>query len=228
MAPQSNLHGGTESAFLSVAAFSQDLEIQRLRDLTDVVLAREDAMGMAMHDKPTIAFRIRAGLIKMMGFKGQAPHQLPMGLLDHPIGPLTRIAIMPDPITHNTYRSVHLEPAPGQQRYLPLLRPVRCSPAGWSLRALGAVLGFGCALPLLALGFGAQPARAQASLNPLDLPRSCPALLPKDQSFLEPMRLSPKEVAAKNARGCLSPGDAIYGPDGCPTKLCPQPRPFGL
>lgn len=85
-----------------------------------------------------------------------------------------------------------------------------------------ALLAAGLALMAPAFIGPAQAAPA------IDLPRSCPALLPKDQGFLEPMRLSPQEVAAKNARGCLSPGDAIYGPDGCPTKLCPQPRPFGL
>lgn len=185
-------------------------------------------MGMAMHDKPTIAFRIRAGLIKMMGFKGQAPHQRPMGLLDHPIGPLTRIAIMPDPISFSTCRSVGLEQAPGQPRCHPQQRPGRCSPRGWGLRALGVVFGVAAVLPLLAFGLAAQPARAQATIESFGRPRSCPALLPKDQSFLEPMPLRPQDVAAKNARGCLSPGDAIYGPDGCPTKLCPQPRPFGL
>ena len=59
-------------------------------------------------------------------------------------------------------------------------------------------------------------------------PRSCPALLPANESFLEPMRLPPSEVPAKNAKGCLSPADAIYGPDGCPKQLCPQPAGYGL
>jgi len=27
-------------------------------------------------------------------------------------------------------------------------------------------------------------------------------------------------VASKNALGCLSPADGIYGPDGCPLRLC--------
>jgi hypothetical protein len=36
------------------------------------------------------------------------------------------------------------------------------------------------------------------------------------------MRLPPSEVAAKNKLGCLSPNDAIYGSDGCPTRLCGQ------
>jgi hypothetical protein len=49
---------------------------------------------------------------------------------------------------------------------------------------------------------------------------SCPAIVkPGD---IQPMRLLPSEVAAKNKLGCLSPNDAIYGKDGCPTRLCGQ------
>jgi hypothetical protein len=48
----------------------------------------------------------------------------------------------------------------------------------------------------------------------------CPLLVPASQAGLQPMRLQPNQVAEKNARGCLSPFDAIYGPDGCPKKLC--------
>ena len=59
-------------------------------------------------------------------------------------------------------------------------------------------------------------------------PRGCPALLPANESFLEPMPLPPRDVAAKNAKGCLSPADAIYGADGCPSRLCPQPTGLGL
>lgn len=59
-------------------------------------------------------------------------------------------------------------------------------------------------------------------------PRSCPALLPRDERILEPIPLSPKDVPLKNAKGCLSPGDAIYGPDGCPKQLCPQPKGLAL
>ena len=49
---------------------------------------------------------------------------------------------------------------------------------------------------------------------------SCPLVVPARNSELQPRRIQPSQVAAKNAGGCLSPSDAIYGPDGCPLKLC--------
>jgi hypothetical protein len=64
-----------------------------------------------------------------------------------------------------------------------------------------------------------------------DLPRQgsrCPLLVPSQMPFLQPKRLKPGEVKAKNASGCLSPADAIYGADGCPLKLCPNPQWQGL
>jgi hypothetical protein len=48
----------------------------------------------------------------------------------------------------------------------------------------------------------------------------CPLLVPASQSELQPLRITPEQVASKNARGCLSPSDAIYGPDGCPVRMC--------
>jgi len=57
---------------------------------------------------------------------------------------------------------------------------------------------------------------------------SCPLVVPSQVAFLQPKRLKPEEVKAKNAAGCLSPADAIYGPDGCPLKLCPNPQWKGL
>ena len=64
-----------------------------------------------------------------------------------------------------------------------------------------------------------------------DLPRQgsrCRLLVPSQMPFLQPKRLKPGEVKAKNASGCLSPADAIYGADGCPLKLCPNPQWQGL
>ena len=37
---------------------------------------------------------------------------------------------------------------------------------------------------------------------------------------VQPLWIPPSQVKAKNSLGCLSGNDAIYGPDGCPTKLC--------
>jgi hypothetical protein len=51
---------------------------------------------------------------------------------------------------------------------------------------------------------------------------SCPAIVDQAAGSIQPMRLPPAEVATKNKLGCLSPYDAIYGADGCPTRLCGQ------
>lgn len=173
-------------------------------------------MGVAMHDKPAVAFRIRAGLIKMMGFKGQAPHQRPMGLLDHPIRPFSRIAIMPESIRPRgaICPLSQSHPHPDRQRLTD-----RFAAAARRL----ALLGLGGGMLMLPVQAAPQP-----PLNGAAAPRSCSALLPGDQSFLEPLRLRPQDVPAKNAMGCLSPADAIYGLDGCPTRLCPQPKGFGF
>ncbi|WP_043368572.1 hypothetical protein [Cyanobium sp. PCC 7001] len=48
----------------------------------------------------------------------------------------------------------------------------------------------------------------------------CPMVVPASQRDLQPKRLPPDQVSQKNSRGCLSPHDAVYGPDGCPLKLC--------
>jgi len=59
------------------------------------------------------------------------------------------------------------------------------------------------------------------AINGMDmLNRSCPLLVSPTDAALQPLRITPAEVAGKNALGCLSSADAIYGPDGCPTKLC--------
>ena len=50
--------------------------------------------------------------------------------------------------------------------------------------------------------------------------RACPLLVKPSESDLQPIWISPSQVPAKNKLGCLSGADAIYGPDGCPTKLC--------
>ena len=86
--------------------------------------------------------------------------------------------------------------------------------------------------PSAPLGQGAQPGSSFAQLMDDGIvPRkgtSCPLVVPSQVSFLQPKRLKPEEVKAKNAAGCLSPADAIYGADGCPLKLCPNPQWQGL
>jgi hypothetical protein len=48
----------------------------------------------------------------------------------------------------------------------------------------------------------------------------CRLVVPAKQSVLQPKRLRPSQVQSKNAMGCLSPADAIYGANGCPLRLC--------
>lgn len=113
------------------------------------------------------------------------------------------------------------------QRPDPQIPMVASFPSVLQPRKVAALLAAGLSLAAAAL-IAPVEAAPQPGLSGTEPPRSCPALLPKNESFLEPMRLSPQEVPAKNARGCLSPSDAIYGPDGCPKKLCPQPQGLGL
>lgn len=87
------------------------------------------------------------------------------------------------------------------------------------------------ALAGLALALSGSGARAQAPSpnQPLAIdglpPPPCPLLVPASDSALQPLRIQPSQVAGKNAMGCLSPADAaVYGPDGCPVKLCRAPQ----
>lgn len=130
---------------------------------------------------------------------------------DHRRLTLSAIALLQKTIRGGTPRQAMPSPAPRLQRSSPRLNA-------------GLLLTAAAAATFLAPAQAAPP----ATVDSTKAPDRCPALLPKDQSFFEPVRLNPQEVPAKNARGCLSPGDAIYGPDGCPTRLCPQPRPFAL
>jgi len=87
------------------------------------------------------------------------------------------------------------------------------------------------ALACLSLGLSATAARAQqpSPNQPLAIdglpPPPCPLLVPGTDRALQPLRIAPSQVARKNAVGCLSPADAaVYGPDGCPVKLCHPPQ----
>ncbi len=72
----------------------------------------------------------------------------------------------------------------------------------------------------LALVGAAWLATSQAVLAQERMAGSCPLVVAPSNSQLQPRRIPPSQVAGKNAGGCLSPSDAIYGPDGCPLKLC--------
>jgi len=64
---------------------------------------------------------------------------------------------------------------------------------------------------------GGFPGQAQAQ----GLPKpSCPLVVSPSQKLFQPRRIQPNQVQAKNAMGCLSPADAVYGADGCPLRMC--------
>ncbi len=61
------------------------------------------------------------------------------------------------------------------------------------------------------------------------VPSPCKLVVPPGQSVLQPLKIRPEQVPLKNRLGCLSPADALYGPDGCPLKLCgPNKGAFSL
>ncbi len=70
-------------------------------------------------------------------------------------------------------------------------------------------------------GGGTPAAIGQNALRVLEAKR-CRLVVNPELPALQPLRIAPSAVAAKNRLGCLSPADAIYGADGCPTRLCSQ------
>ncbi len=119
-----------------------------------------------------------------------------------------------------------------------MARPHSLLPQRNSLHRPSAVLAWSVArsprtlaLAGLFLVLGAGQARAQSPSpnQPLAIdglpPPPCPLLVPAADAVLQPLRIQPSQVARKNAIGCLSPADAaLYGPDGCPLKLCRLPQ----
>lgn len=81
-----------------------------------------------------------------------------------------------------------------------------------AVHARGATLG--CTLALV-LGAGAAEAQQR-------LAKQCPLIVSPESTAIQPRQILPSQVAGKNAMGCLSPSDAIYGADGCPVKMCGQ------
>ena len=84
--------------------------------------------------------------------------------------------------------------------------------------AIAGVLRLLGSLPLSLLA--GQHVMALAAQAQQRMAGQCPLIVPAHQQALQPMRLDPALVAAKNRMGCLSPDDAIYGPDGCPLRRC--------
>ncbi len=79
-------------------------------------------------------------------------------------------------------------------------------------------------LAMPALAQGSSPNQPEAIPPPAGLSQpACPRLGPP--GTIQPLRIQPRQVAAKNARGCLSAEDAVYGADGCPTRFCGTATP---
>ena len=90
---------------------------------------------------------------------------------------------------------------------------VACS--GW----LGGVVRAQDSTPGLELIKGGSTPAAIDGMQILNS-RACPLLVKPSDSDLQPLWSHPSQVQAKNRLGCLSGADAIYGADGCPSKLC--------
>jgi hypothetical protein len=91
-------------------------------------------------------------------------------------------------------------------------------------RALFATAGLLLAAAAPVAAQGPSPNQPQAIPAPpgLNLP-PCPRLGPS--GTIQTLRIQPRQVAAKNRMGCLSAEDAVYGPDGCPTRFCGTQTP---
>jgi hypothetical protein len=66
---------------------------------------------------------------------------------------------------------------------------------------------------------GGTPAVFGGKNQPLPA-SSCPVIVNLAAGQIQPLRIAPADVAAKNKLGCLSPNDAVYGANGCPSRLC--------
>lgn len=108
--------------------------------------------------------------------------------------------------------------------------------ASTAWRALRAVVSQAALVSVVALlGAASAPdAAAQGSPSPnqplaIDadgalVPSPCTLVVPPGQAVLQPLKIRPDQVPLKNRLGCLSPADAVYGPDGCPLRLCGPTR----
>lgn len=73
-----------------------------------------------------------------------------------------------------------------------------------------------------------RPSQPQAISGPRPLIPPCRLIVPVRDAPLQPLHIPPAQVPLKNSFGCLSAADAIYGPDGCPRKLCGEQQGYKL
>ena len=80
-------------------------------------------------------------------------------------------------------------------------------------------------LPLEFVAGGSAETLGLTGTETFDITGIAGRIVPKQEAALQPLRIWPDQVKGKNAMGCLSPADAsLYGPDGCPLKLCTIPE----
>lgn len=194
------------------AAPVQHRQVELFRHLADVVFGGQHAVYMAVDGQPAVAFRIGTRLVEGAGGPGQLAHQGRVGGVDRREGHgqedwglCALAAIM---ARGHSQRGFDRRAA-----RLPAL------PALLALAALAALMGVAEA--------GGARAQSPSPNQPLAIdgpgalvPSPCNLVVPADQAVLQPRKIRPEEVPLKNRLGCLSPADAVYGPDGCPVRLC--------
>ncbi len=92
---------------------------------------------------------------------------------------------------------------------------------------MGGLLSAGMPLAVMAAAPAPTLAQALTPNQPLAIearpglsPPPCQLVVPRNEAVLQPLRIHPSQVPQKNGMGCLSAADALYGPDGCPSRLC--------
>ncbi len=169
-------------------------------------------MHMLMNSQPAVAFGVIAGGLKSAGGLGQLLLQLGVGgVKTHGEGTDCQRRHSAD---------LTIMAGPDRQRTCP---PPR---SGTLLGLLTvALLGFSLGHPPQARAQSLSPNQPEAIRVRGIPPPPCPLLVPLKDAALQPLRIAPNQVAKKNSMGCLSPADAaLYGPDGCPVKLCRLPE----
>jgi len=190
-------------------------------------------MDMMMNSQPAIALGVVAGGIKGPGGLRQLLDQLGVGGgKAHGEGTDLRRMKIADPSIMAWPAFLSYRPIAVQALMLSTFNPTAAS-GQWAAVRPGPRLGL-LGLALLGLWLScAHQARAQPlSPNQPEAirvrgipPAPCPLLVPASDRALQPLRIAPSQVAMKNSMGCLSPADAsLYGPDGCPVKLCKLPQ----
>lgn len=209
-------HPNSVSHLLPAAKYGQE---EILWNLPDVVLHRQKAMHMPVNHHPAVALRIGTGTIEGPGGFSQLVDQLGIVFVGgfHGQNHGSRSGQQMGQSGRSAERSHR-----GRGRW----GGVQTLTAAGSLVAFATFAA--CSLGALATPTHAQaPSIAQAPSpnQPEAIPERrglalppCPWIGPP--GTIQPLRIQPRQVGAKNGRGCLSAEDAVYGPDGCPVRLC--------